>query len=60
MRNELLTSLYARLDFQVSAFDLCLYIEIIEEQCVLLLVYVDNVLVAENLTEVIVRTACEQ
>ena len=42
--------------FQVSAFDPCLYIKNIEGHCVLLLVYVDDVLVTGSSTELIART----
>uniref|UniRef100_A0AAV1TK37 Reverse transcriptase Ty1/copia-type domain-containing protein n=1 Tax=Peronospora matthiolae TaxID=2874970 RepID=A0AAV1TK37_9STRA len=42
--------------FQVSDFDPCLYLKITIGECVLLLVYVDDVLVTGSSTELIMRT----
>ena len=42
--------------FQVSGFDPCLYIKFVENQCVLVLVYVDDVLVIGSSPELIART----
>ena len=54
--NETFDEFVCLIDLQVSAFDPCLYIKIIEGHCVLLLVYVDDGLVTGSSTEVIART----
>uniref|UniRef100_H3H8C7 Reverse transcriptase Ty1/copia-type domain-containing protein n=2 Tax=Phytophthora ramorum TaxID=164328 RepID=H3H8C7_PHYRM len=41
---------------QVSAFDPCLYIKVVDGQCVLVLVYVDDVLITGSSHELIART----
>ena len=42
--NETFDEFVRSIDFRVSAFDLCLYIMTVEGHCVLVLVYVDDVL----------------
>ncbi|KAG2801907.1 hypothetical protein PC113_g24545 [Phytophthora cactorum] len=42
--------------FQVSAFDPCLYIKVVDGHCVLVLVYVDDVLITGSSPELIART----
>ncbi|KAG2958598.1 hypothetical protein PC119_g26969 [Phytophthora cactorum] len=42
--------------FQVSAFDPCLYVKIVDGHCVLVLVYVDDVLITGSSPELIART----
>ena len=54
--NETFDEVVCSIGFQVSAFDPCLYIKIVEGHCVLLLVYVDDVLVTGSSTELIART----
>ena len=54
--NETFDEFVCSIGFQVSAFDPCLYIKIVEGHCVLLLVYVDDVLVTGSSTELIART----
>ncbi|TKV25070.1 hypothetical protein FCN23_09665 [Campylobacter jejuni] len=41
---------------KVSAFDPCLYIKVVDGHCVLILVYVDDVLVTGSSPELISRT----
>ncbi|CAH0476233.1 unnamed protein product [Peronospora belbahrii] len=43
--NETFDEFVCSIGFQVSGFDPCLYIKIMEDQCALILVYVDDVLV---------------
>ena len=45
--------------FQVSAFDPCLYIKIMDGHCVLVLVYVDDVLVTGSSLDMIARTKAD-
>ena len=54
--NETFDEFVCSIGFQISAFDPCLYIKIVEGHCVLLLVYVDDVLVTGSSTELIART----
>ncbi|KAG2946075.1 hypothetical protein PC118_g25693 [Phytophthora cactorum] len=42
--------------FQVSVFDPCLYVKIVDGHCVLVLVYVDDVLITGSSPELIART----
>ena len=44
------------IEFQASSVDPCLNITIVEGQCVLLLVYVDDVLITGSSCELIART----
>ena len=53
--NETFDEYVRSIDFQVSAYDPCLYIKIADGHCVLLLVYVDDVLVTGSSTELITR-----
>jgi hypothetical protein len=54
--NETFDVYVRSIDFQVSAYDPCLYIKIVDGHCVLLLVYVDDVLVTGSSVEMIART----
>ena len=54
--NETFDEFVCSIGFQISAFDPCLYIKIVEGHCVLLLVFVDDVLVTGSSTELIART----
>ena len=54
--NETFDEYVRSIDFQVSAYDPCLYIKIADGYCVLLLVYVDDVLVTGSSAEHIART----
>ena len=54
--NETFHEFVCSVGFQVSEFDPCLYLKIANEECVLLLVYVDDVLVTGSSTEMIART----
>uniref|UniRef100_A0AAV1UVS3 Reverse transcriptase Ty1/copia-type domain-containing protein n=1 Tax=Peronospora matthiolae TaxID=2874970 RepID=A0AAV1UVS3_9STRA len=54
--NETFHEFVCYIGFQVSDFDPCLYLKITSGECVLLLVYVDDVLVTGSSTELIVRT----
>ncbi|RMX66697.1 hypothetical protein DD238_004681 [Peronospora effusa] len=53
--NETFDDFMCSIEFQASGFDPCLYINIIKN-CVLVLVYVDNVLVTGSSLELIART----
>uniref|UniRef100_A0AAV1VJB1 Reverse transcriptase Ty1/copia-type domain-containing protein n=1 Tax=Peronospora matthiolae TaxID=2874970 RepID=A0AAV1VJB1_9STRA len=55
-RNETFHEFVCSIGFQVSDFDPCLYLKITSGECVLLLVYVDDVLVTGSSTELIMRT----
>uniref|UniRef100_A0AAV1VMT5 Reverse transcriptase Ty1/copia-type domain-containing protein n=1 Tax=Peronospora matthiolae TaxID=2874970 RepID=A0AAV1VMT5_9STRA len=55
-RNETFHEFVCSIGFQVSHFDPCLYLKITSGECVLLLVYVDDVLVTGSSTELIMRT----
>ena len=54
--NETFHEFVCSIEFQVSDFDPCLYFKTTSGQCVLRLVYVDDVLVTGNSTEMIGRT----
>ena len=54
--NETFGEFVRSIGFQVSAFDPCLYIMTVEGHCVLVLVYVDDVLLTGSLLELIART----
>ncbi|CAI5732010.1 unnamed protein product [Peronospora farinosa] len=54
--NETFDEFVRSIDFEASAYDPCLYIKIADGHCVLLLVYVDDVLVTGSSTELIART----
>uniref|UniRef100_A0AAV1TTC4 Reverse transcriptase Ty1/copia-type domain-containing protein n=1 Tax=Peronospora matthiolae TaxID=2874970 RepID=A0AAV1TTC4_9STRA len=54
--NETFHEFVCSTGFQVSDFDPCLYLKITSGECVLLLVYVDDVLVTGSSTELIMRT----
>ena len=54
--NETFDEFVRSIKFQVSAYDPCLYIKIVDGHCVLLLVYVDDVLVTGSSTELIMHT----
>ena len=57
--NETFDEFVCSIGFQVSGFDPCLYIKIVEDQCVLVLVYVDDVLVTGSSLELIARTKAD-
>ena len=54
--NETFDEFMCSIGFQVSGFDPCLYIKIVEDQCILVLVYVDDVLVTGSSIDLIART----
>ena len=54
--NETFDEFVCSIGFKVSGFDPCLYVKIMENQCVLVLVYVDDVLVTGSSPELISRT----
>uniref|UniRef100_H3H6A9 Integrase catalytic domain-containing protein n=2 Tax=Phytophthora ramorum TaxID=164328 RepID=H3H6A9_PHYRM len=56
--NETFDEFMCSIGFQVSAFDPCLYIKMVDSHCVLVLVlvYVDDVLITGSLPELISRT----
>lgn len=54
--NETFDEFVRSVGFQVSAFDPCLYIKVADGHCVLLLVYVDDVLVTGSSAELISQT----
>ena len=54
--NETFHEFVCSIGFQASSFDPCFYIKVASGQCVLLLVYVDDVLVTGSSTEMIART----
>ena len=53
--NETFAEFVRSIDFRVSALDTCLYIMNVEGHCVLLLVYVDDVLLTGSSLELIAR-----
>ena len=57
--NETFDEFVCSIGFQVSNFDPCLYIKVTNEQCVLLLVYVDDVLVTGSSMKLIEQTKSE-
>ncbi|KAG2874285.1 Retrovirus-related Pol polyprotein from transposon TNT 1-94 [Phytophthora cactorum] len=54
--NETFDEFVCSIGFQVSAFDPCLYIKVVDGHCVLVLVYVDDVLITGSSPELISRT----
>ncbi|KAG2758555.1 hypothetical protein Pcac1_g29318 [Phytophthora cactorum] len=54
--NETFDEFVCSIGFQVSAFDPCLYVKIVDGHCVLVLVYVDDVLITGSSPELISRT----
>ena len=54
--NETFDEFMCSIGFQVSAFDPCLYIKMVDGHCVLVLVYVDDVLITGSSPELIART----
>ncbi|KAG2758672.1 hypothetical protein Pcac1_g29215 [Phytophthora cactorum] len=54
--NETFDEFVCSIGFQVSAFDPCLYIKVVDDHCVLVLVYVDDVLITGSSPELIART----
>ena len=54
--NETFHEFVCSIGFQVSDFDPCLYLKIASGECVLLLVYVDDVLVTGSSTDMIAHT----
>ncbi|KAG2875815.1 hypothetical protein PC117_g27363 [Phytophthora cactorum] len=54
--NETFDEFVCSIGFQVSAFDPCLYIKVVDGHCVLVLVYVDDVLITGSSPELIART----
>lgn len=54
--NETFDEFVCSIGFQVSAFDPCLYIKVVDGHCVLLLVYVDDVLVTGSSLDLIAQT----
>ncbi|KAG2956681.1 Retrovirus-related Pol polyprotein from transposon TNT 1-94 [Phytophthora cactorum] len=54
--NETFDEFVCSIGFKVSAFDPCLYIKVVDCHCVLVLVYVDDVLITGISPELIART----
>ena len=54
--NETFDEFVCSIGFEVSAFDPCLYIKVVDGHCVLVLVYVDDVLVTGSSLELIAQT----
>ena len=54
--NEAFDEFVCSTDIQVLAFDRCFSSKITERHCVLLLVYIEEVLISKSSTELIVRT----
>ena len=54
--NETFDEFVCSIGFQVSAFDLCLYIKVADGHRILILVYVDDVLVTGRSLELIAQT----
>ena len=54
--NETFDEFVRSIGFQVSAFDPCLYIKVVDGHCILLLVYVDDVLVTGSSNDLIAQT----
>ncbi|KAG2781707.1 hypothetical protein PC111_g24517 [Phytophthora cactorum] len=54
--NETFDEFVCSIGFQVSAFDPCLYIKVVDGHCVLVKVYVDDVLITGSSPELISRT----
>ena len=56
MWNETFDDFVCSIGFQVSAFDPCLFIKVVNDHCVLVLVYVDDVLVTGSSLDLIAQT----
>ncbi|KAG3129934.1 Retrovirus-related Pol polyprotein from transposon TNT 1-94 [Phytophthora cactorum] len=54
--NDTFDEFVCSIGFQVSAFDPCLYIKVVDGHCVFVLVYVDDVLITGSSPELISRT----
>ena len=54
--NKTFDDFVCSIGFQVSAFDPCLYIKVANDHCVLVLVYVDDVLVTGSSLDLIAQT----
>uniref|UniRef100_A0AAV1TX81 Reverse transcriptase Ty1/copia-type domain-containing protein n=2 Tax=Peronospora matthiolae TaxID=2874970 RepID=A0AAV1TX81_9STRA len=54
--NETFDEFVCSIGFEASAFDPCLYIKVVDGHCVLVLVYVDDVLVTGSSLELIAQT----
>uniref|UniRef100_A0AAV1ULP4 Reverse transcriptase Ty1/copia-type domain-containing protein n=1 Tax=Peronospora matthiolae TaxID=2874970 RepID=A0AAV1ULP4_9STRA len=57
--NETFDEFVCFIGFEVSAFDPCLYIKVVDGHCVLVLVYVDDVLVTGSSLELIAQTKAD-
>ena len=57
--NETFDDFVCSIGFQVSAFDPCLYIKMVDGHCVLVLVYVDDVLVTGSSLDLIAQTKAD-
>uniref|UniRef100_A0AAV1TID2 Reverse transcriptase Ty1/copia-type domain-containing protein n=1 Tax=Peronospora matthiolae TaxID=2874970 RepID=A0AAV1TID2_9STRA len=57
--NEAFDEFVCFIGFEVSAFDPCLYIKVVDGHCVLVLVYVDDVLVTGSSLELIAHTKAD-
>uniref|UniRef100_A0AAV1V9Q8 Reverse transcriptase Ty1/copia-type domain-containing protein n=1 Tax=Peronospora matthiolae TaxID=2874970 RepID=A0AAV1V9Q8_9STRA len=57
--NETFYEFVCFIGFKVSAFDPCLYIKVVDGHCVLVLVYVDDVLVTGSSLELIAQTKAD-
>ena len=57
--NETFDEFVCSIGFEVSAFDPCLYIKVVDGHCVLVLVYVDDVLVTGSSLELIAQTKAD-
>uniref|UniRef100_A0AAV1VCK0 Reverse transcriptase Ty1/copia-type domain-containing protein n=1 Tax=Peronospora matthiolae TaxID=2874970 RepID=A0AAV1VCK0_9STRA len=57
--NETFDEFVCSIGFKVSAFDPCLYIKVVDGHCVLVLVYVDDVLVTGSSLELIAQTKAD-
>ena len=53
--NETFDEYVRSIDFQVSKFDPCMYIKVVDGHCVLLLVYVDDVIVTGSSVDLIAQ-----
>uniref|UniRef100_A0AAV1TT31 Polyprotein n=1 Tax=Peronospora matthiolae TaxID=2874970 RepID=A0AAV1TT31_9STRA len=57
--NETFDEFVCSIGFEASAFDPCLYIKVVDGHCVLVLVYVDDVLVTGSSLELIAQTKAD-
>uniref|UniRef100_A0AAV1V806 Reverse transcriptase Ty1/copia-type domain-containing protein n=1 Tax=Peronospora matthiolae TaxID=2874970 RepID=A0AAV1V806_9STRA len=57
--NETFDEFVCSIGFEASAFDPCLYIKVVDGHCVLMLVYVDDVLVTGSSLELIAQTKAD-